>query len=88
MWLSLVLWISVIAFFLGVLFFVAGANRNARTPGAGTGNRIGNALQPFTGIDPTFLMNLQAVYEPGKKHLVERRQDEQREDQDEGDPPR
>ena len=86
MWLSLLLWALGVAFFLGVLFFVSGST-GAGTPGAGTGRRVGNALQPFTGIDTTHLLNLQSVYEPGKQHLRDQKMVAEPEEDDDGDPP-
>ena len=88
MWVNLALWAAGMAFLLGVLIFVASSSAAGRSRGDGTGKGgVGNALQPFTGVDMTPLMNLQAIYEPGKKHLIEQQQAEEREEQDEGDPP-
>jgi len=82
---GLVPWVIVVVLLLGVLVWAAGTGR----PGArrGRGSRAGNALHPFPGIDITPLLNLQGIYEPGKKHLLEKQQSEEREEDDEGDPP-
>jgi hypothetical protein len=80
-WVALLLWAAGLFFLVGVLLFAAAR----RTRGAGA--RVGNALQPLSGVDFSHLLHLQSVYEPGKQHLLEQQQEEAREDDDEGDPP-
>jgi hypothetical protein len=83
MWVTVLYWAVGFAVFVGVLLFAA----SSKTSGRGPRGRVGNALQPLRGIDFGHLLNLQSVYEPGKRHLLEQQQEEGREEDDEGDPP-
>jgi HAMP domain-containing protein len=82
MWFELLVWVLAFAVFVAVLLFAASRKTSGRS------SRVGNALQPFRGVDLTHLLNLQSIYEPGSRQLLERRQSEEREEDDAGDPPR